>query len=58
MRKGRRIVLRRPVLVIALGRQLAGPTYDALKLISDGVPIDPSEVTANVKPPGGLSIPV
>jgi len=57
MRKGRKIVLRRPVLIIILGRQLAGPTSDALRLISDGVPIDPSAVTANVKPAGGLTNP-
>lgn len=41
IRKCRRVVLRRPVLALLVGRQLAGPTKEALKLISNGVPIQP-----------------
>lgn len=40
IRKGRRVVLRRPVLAVVVGRQLSGPTAQALKLISKGVPLD------------------
>jgi hypothetical protein len=36
MRKSRRIVLRKPVLVVILGRQLAGPTSRLLETICDG----------------------
>ena len=32
--KGRKFLLRKPVLVLIVGRQLAGPTKEALKLIS------------------------
>ncbi|CZR51189.1 uncharacterized protein PAC_01064 [Phialocephala subalpina] len=41
MRRGRRIVLRKPVLVIILGRQLAPPVKEAIKLISNGVDVAP-----------------
>ncbi|KUJ22854.1 uncharacterized protein LY89DRAFT_714560 [Mollisia scopiformis] len=41
IRKCRRLILRRPILVLIVGRQLAGPTSEALKLISSGVPIEP-----------------
>lgn len=41
IRKCRRVVMRKPFLVLILGRQLAGPTKDALKLISKGVPVQP-----------------
>jgi len=36
VRRGRKIVLRKSVLSLVLGRQLAGPTIDALKVISRG----------------------
>ncbi|KAF8854934.1 hypothetical protein BDZ45DRAFT_22735 [Acephala macrosclerotiorum] len=41
MRKGRRVILRKPVLAVILGRQLAGPVKEAVKLISNGVDIMP-----------------
>jgi hypothetical protein len=40
MRYGRRIVLRKKVLSMVLGRTLAGPTVVALKLISKGEPVE------------------
>ena len=49
--KGRKIVLRKGVLTIILGRQLAGPTSQALKLIGKGVPIDPAEVAGTLPAP-------
>ncbi len=42
VRKGRRVVLAKPVLTLVVGRQLAGPTSILLKQISKGVPIDAS----------------
>lgn len=36
IRKGRRIVMRKPVLSILLGRQVAGTTVDLLRLVSKG----------------------
>jgi len=40
IRKGRSLILKRPVLAVVVGRQLSGPTAQALKLISEGVPLD------------------
>ena len=40
IRKGRSLILKRPVLAVVVGRQLSGPTAQALKLISKGVPLD------------------
>ncbi len=40
IRKGRHMILKRPVLAVVVGRQLSGPTAEALKLISKGVPLD------------------
>ena len=40
IRKGRRAVLRTPVLTVLLGRRLAKPTHSALELISKGIVID------------------
>lgn len=39
IRTSRRIVMRKRILAIPLGRQLSGPVADALKLISQGIPI-------------------
>ncbi|KAE8441344.1 hypothetical protein EG329_005493 [Mollisiaceae sp. DMI_Dod_QoI] len=41
VRKGRWVVLRKPVLAVIVGRRLAGPTKEAIKLISQGVPVEP-----------------
>jgi hypothetical protein len=40
VRKGRHLILKRPVLAVVVGRQLSGPTAQALELISNGVPLD------------------
>jgi hypothetical protein len=37
IRMGRRAVLKKPVLKMMVGRKLAGPTADALKLLSKGI---------------------
>ncbi|KAH7363834.1 hypothetical protein BKA65DRAFT_545750 [Rhexocercosporidium sp. MPI-PUGE-AT-0058] len=42
VRRGRKLILRKPVLALVVGRQLAGPTSTALKLISKGTPVDPT----------------
>ncbi|KAK0100299.1 hypothetical protein ONS96_007580 [Cadophora gregata f. sp. sojae] len=42
IRRGRRLLLRKPVLAVVIGRQLAGPTSAALKLVSKGTPVDPT----------------
>ncbi|PVH78860.1 hypothetical protein DL98DRAFT_516489 [Cadophora sp. DSE1049] len=42
IRRGRHLILRRPVLALVIGRQLAGPTSTALKLVSQGTPVDPT----------------
>jgi hypothetical protein len=59
IRKCRRVVMRRPFLVLLLGRQLAGPTKDALKLISKGVPVQPDvgglTEAAGIPAPDGAS---
>jgi hypothetical protein len=52
--KGRKLLLRKPVLVVVLGRQLAGPTKDALNLISSGVPVDPSDITGAASAPASV----
>jgi hypothetical protein len=54
IRKGRGLVLKRPVLTVVVGRQLSGPTADALKMISKGVPVDVGDlpVRAPVPAPG------
>jgi hypothetical protein len=41
IRKARKIVLRRRILAVVVGRQLAKPTKEALRLISQGIPIQP-----------------
>ena len=43
--KSRRIICNKAVLTVALGRQLAKPTYQALKLLSKGLPLDATEIT-------------
>ena len=40
VRKGRSLILKRPVLAVVVGRQLSVPTAQALKLIAEGVPLD------------------
>jgi hypothetical protein len=52
--KGRKLLLRKPVLVVVLGRQLAGPTKDALNLISSGVPVNPSDITGAASAPASV----
>lgn len=51
LRKGRSAMFRTPVLSLIIGRQLAKPTSQALKLISKGIPIDPVEVTRSAPVP-------
>ncbi|KAL2072816.1 hypothetical protein VTL71DRAFT_12159 [Oculimacula yallundae] len=41
IRRGRSLILRKSVLSVVIGRQLAGPTSSALKLVGKGVPVDP-----------------
>ncbi|KAF4616208.1 hypothetical protein G7Y89_g15197 [Cudoniella acicularis] len=50
IRKGRSFVLRKPVLSLVIGRKLSGPTATALKLISNGVDIQPPEIRKSVVP--------
>lgn len=57
VRKCRAAVLSKHVLVLLVGRQLAGPTATALALISDGVPIDPTEVTGVAQAPVPVAAP-
>lgn len=40
IRRGRHLILRKPVLAMVIGRQLAGPTSTALKMVSQGTPVD------------------
>ncbi|KAG4441325.1 hypothetical protein IFR05_003188 [Cadophora sp. M221] len=42
VRRGRHLILRKPVLALVIGRQLAGPTSAALKLVSKGTAVDPT----------------
>jgi hypothetical protein len=51
IRKGRGLLLKRQVLAVVVGRQLSGPTAQALKLISKGVPIDLSDLPGAVQTP-------
>jgi hypothetical protein len=51
IRKGRGFILKKPVLAVVVGRQLSGPTADALKLISKGAPVDASDLAGAVRPP-------
>jgi hypothetical protein len=55
--KGRKFLLRKPVLVLIVGRQLAGPTKEALNLISSGVPINPEDITGTVGSGAPASVP-
>lgn len=55
-RKGRRIILRKPVLAVVFGRQLAGPTSQALKLISKGEPLDLSDLPKVLVPAPGIPV--
>lgn len=55
--KGRKFLLRKPVLVLIVGRQLAGPTKEALNLISSGVPINPEDITGAVGSGAPASVP-
>lgn len=45
MRKGRTLALSKPVLNVALGRQLGPPVADALKTISKGLPLDQPDLS-------------
>ncbi|KAE9381494.1 hypothetical protein N431DRAFT_392757 [Stipitochalara longipes BDJ] len=51
IRKGRGLILKRPVLAVVVGRQLSGPTANALRLISKGVPVDVGDLAGAVRPP-------
>jgi hypothetical protein len=53
-RNGRRVILRKPVLTVVIGRQLAGPTSQALKLISKGEPLDLSDLPKAPVPAPGI----
>lgn len=51
IRRGRGLILKRPVLAVVVGRQLSGPTANALKLISKGVPVNVGGLLGAVRPP-------
>jgi hypothetical protein len=51
IRKGRGLLLKRPVLAVVVGRKLSGPTAQALKLISRGVPVDVGDLPGAVQAP-------
>jgi len=48
IRKSRGKLVRTPVLAVILGRQLAGPTSNALKTIGKGLPVDPLEIISSI----------
>jgi hypothetical protein len=54
IRKGRGLILKKPVLAVVVGRQLSGPTADALKLLSKGVPVDMGDLAGAVPPSAPL----
>jgi hypothetical protein len=58
VRKGRRLVMRKSVLSILLGRQLAGPTVEVLKLISKGGSVAICTVTSAAPIPALISMPL
>ncbi|CAG8975486.1 hypothetical protein HYALB_00004805 [Hymenoscyphus albidus] len=58
LRKFRKVIFRKTVLKVVLGRQLAQPTADLLKLVAEGVPFDPPDVMALAKPPVDAPVPV
>jgi len=51
IRKGRSLIFKRPVLAVVVGRKLSGPTADALRLISKGIPVDVGDLAGAVRPP-------
>ena len=51
IRKGRGLILKKPVLTVVVGRQLSGPTANALRLISRGIPVDVGDLPGAVRPP-------
>lgn len=51
IRGSRRIVLRKPVLAILLGRQLAGPVKDAIRTVASGGAVNPEEVVGGLPAP-------
>jgi len=57
IRRGRHLLLRKPVLSLVIGRQLAGPTSTALKLVSKGTAVDPTALT-EAAVPGAVPQPV
>jgi hypothetical protein len=57
IRKGRRVILNRAALAVVLGRQLSRPTSQALKLISKGLPLDPSDLLGSATPAPAPRIP-
>jgi hypothetical protein len=56
-RKGRRVMLTKPVLAVLVGRQLSGPAAEALKLISKGTPLDLSDLPNSAPPVPAPRIP-
>ena len=58
VRKGRTIVCNKAVLSIVLGRQLAEPTFQALKLLSKDIPVDVTELKDAAPVPAPVPTPV
>jgi hypothetical protein len=54
IRKGRGVVLTKPLLNVVLGRELAGPTSQALKLIKEGMASVPAVDSAPIPGPAPL----
>ncbi|KAH8657609.1 hypothetical protein BGZ60DRAFT_135097 [Tricladium varicosporioides] len=50
IRKARRVIFKKPVLNLIIGRKLSGPTSSALNLIAMGIDIEPPEIRRSVVP--------
>ncbi|KAH6671421.1 hypothetical protein B0J14DRAFT_95192 [Halenospora varia] len=50
IRKARRVIFKKPVLSLIVGRKLSGPTSSALNLIAMGIDIEPPEIRRSVVP--------
>lgn len=54
LRKFRKLIFRKGVLKVVLGRQLAQPTADLLDMMAKGIEFDPPDMKALAKPPVDL----
>jgi hypothetical protein len=57
IRRSRTIIMCKPVLTVVLGRQLAGPTYQGLKVLAMGLSLDATAVKRASPLPGSLPVP-